>query len=314
MRKLGLFDIERGKICEKLNEAGIWYLPLKGIVIKDFYPEFGMREMSDNDILCDASKMAQVREIMEAFGYECEEYRLTNHDNYKKLPTLEFEMHRLLFEKDAVPEFDAYYENIIEKAVCKESCEYALTDEDFYIYQLVHSIKHLYDSGVGLRALTDIYVFLNKFTARREYIDRELKALGIDREERVMASLAHKLFSPEKPLDELSFTPEEENILAIILQSGANGTLSQSIKNQASRDIFAENTEITGKNKRAYIRSRLFPKPEAYEISHPFFYKHKAFRPLLVFVRIGESLFRKKGELTRELKMLSRVSDKNRKL
>ena len=36
MRKLGLFDIERGKICEKLNEAGIWHLPLKGIVIKDF--------------------------------------------------------------------------------------------------------------------------------------------------------------------------------------------------------------------------------------------------------------------------------------
>ena len=38
MRKLGLFDIERGKICEKINEAGIWYLPLKGDCYKGLLP------------------------------------------------------------------------------------------------------------------------------------------------------------------------------------------------------------------------------------------------------------------------------------
>ena len=31
-RKLGLFDIERAKIADKLNEAGIWFLPLKGFI------------------------------------------------------------------------------------------------------------------------------------------------------------------------------------------------------------------------------------------------------------------------------------------
>lgn len=306
---------ETDLVCGALAKKGIRFTKLKGMVIGNYYPKPGMREMSDVDLLIDSGKREQAREVLESFGYKPEAFGQSNHDVYEKPPMLCFEIHDELFTRYHRRFYD-YYINCREKMLTdpENPFELRFTDEDFYIYQLVHSSKHLYDSGVGLRALTDIYVFLNKFTARREYIDRELKVLGIDREERVMSSLAYKLFSPEKPLDELSFTPEEENILAIILQSGANGTLSQSIKNQGSRDIFAENTEITGRNKRAYIRSRLFPKPEAYEISHPFFYKHKAFRPLLVFVRIGESLFRKKGELTRELKMLSRVSDKNRKL
>ena len=37
-RRLGLFDVERKKVFHRLNEAGIRFLPLKGIVMKDFYP------------------------------------------------------------------------------------------------------------------------------------------------------------------------------------------------------------------------------------------------------------------------------------
>ncbi len=51
VRRTVLFDIEREQIFKLLEKNRIWYCPLKGIVLKDFYPEYGIREMVDNDIL-----------------------------------------------------------------------------------------------------------------------------------------------------------------------------------------------------------------------------------------------------------------------
>ena len=53
MRKALLFDAERKGILDFMEQRGIWYLPLKGVVLKDYYPAVGMRQMSDNDILYD---------------------------------------------------------------------------------------------------------------------------------------------------------------------------------------------------------------------------------------------------------------------
>lgn len=74
LRKLALFDVERKNIFDELNVAGIWYCPLKGIILKDDYPLFGMREMTDNDILCDPMRMADVKAIMEKHGFECDSF------------------------------------------------------------------------------------------------------------------------------------------------------------------------------------------------------------------------------------------------
>ena len=68
-RRLIIYQAERARILRAFDERGIWYLPLKGILIKDMYPESSMREMSDNDILCDSEKMSEVREVMESLGF-----------------------------------------------------------------------------------------------------------------------------------------------------------------------------------------------------------------------------------------------------
>ena len=45
------FDAEREEILKELEEEGISYLPLKGILISGYYPRPGLRFMADNDIL-----------------------------------------------------------------------------------------------------------------------------------------------------------------------------------------------------------------------------------------------------------------------
>ena len=45
VRKVLLFDVERKKLCAWMDSEHIWYLPLKGIILKDYYPSIGMRQL-----------------------------------------------------------------------------------------------------------------------------------------------------------------------------------------------------------------------------------------------------------------------------
>ena len=46
-------DHERGQLFARLDEAGIDYMPLKGLLLREYYPKTSMRQMTDNDILYD---------------------------------------------------------------------------------------------------------------------------------------------------------------------------------------------------------------------------------------------------------------------
>ena len=69
VRKNILLDSEREAITAEFEERGIWYLPMKGVILKELYPRSGMREMSDNDILYDPAFQKDVMDIMVARGY-----------------------------------------------------------------------------------------------------------------------------------------------------------------------------------------------------------------------------------------------------
>ena len=68
IRKAVLFNLERAAILEKLEAAGIWYMPLKGAILQDYYPDLGLRQMSDNDILVDLSRMDDIKAVMAGLG------------------------------------------------------------------------------------------------------------------------------------------------------------------------------------------------------------------------------------------------------
>lgn len=97
IRKNMLLDAERKTILHELETQGIWYMPLKGSILKDWYPKPGMREMADNDILFDPSGREQVREIFQNRGYKTVSFRKGNHDVYEKAPIYNFKMHVSLF-------------------------------------------------------------------------------------------------------------------------------------------------------------------------------------------------------------------------
>ena len=191
LRNLALFEKERSNVLRALEEHSVWYLPLKGIILKDYYPAFGMREMNDNDILCDDSRMDDVKSAMEGLGYTCEQYQEDKHDVYTKPPVLAFEMHRTLFDKHdhAIDDLYEYYADVKERLIRADDSAfvYRFSNEDFYIFMLSHEYKHSVHSGTGMRSLLDLYVFLKKYAESLNwyYIGEELDKIGLSEFERI---------------------------------------------------------------------------------------------------------------------------------
>ncbi len=307
IHKLSHFDIERIKILAALEQKGVWYMPLKGILLKSFYPKAAMREMTDNDILFDPEKPDIVRAVMEELGYSCVMYDMYNHDVYEKPPTMEFEMHRTLFDLEKYPESAAYFDNIFDRLI-KDSGNkfgYHMSDEDFYIYIICHMNKHYNNGGTGLRSLADVYLF-NK--ARydgmdKDYLSRELSALELTEFEQRIRELAYKLFCGE----ENEFTENEETMYFV--QSGANGTNEHWKENRLSRSMGGEDT---GKAKRKYLLKRVFISGDELKKNYPTVYKHKILYPLLFVYRpIKGAVTRPKG-LIDEVKDVKKFKNRNK--
>ena len=276
IRKLSLFDIERSAVLNRLNQEKIWHLPLKGIILKDSYPKASMREMSDNDILVDSSRMNDIKDIMEELGYKTEMFDTYNHDVYSKPPTVEFEMHRSLFPEDSMPLFSSYYKDLTKRLI-RNGYEYRMTDEDFYIYLLCHTYKHYIHAGTGLRSLLDFYVYTGKHPDMdREYLNSELKKLGLTDYEKETVELSQKTFGC-KPLNE-----KERKKLEYYINSGNYGNINNMEYHSMSKNL---NGDDSKKSKRRYLMSRIFISGESLEKNYPFIAKHKVLYPLLIIYR-----------------------------
>ena len=294
IRKNILLDAERSRILKRLESERIWYMPLKGSLLKDWYPKLGMRQMSDNDILYDGSFRARIKDIMIDMGFTCEHFGVCNDDAYFKQPVCNFEMHNELFHVANIGRFHEYYENVKDKLIKDENNEfgYHFTDEDYYIYIISHEYKHFALGGTGVRSLVDTYIYLRKFGNSLDwnYIGDELEKLDIVDYERNNRELAMKVFT-FKPL-----TPEEKKLLDYYVVSGTYGNEINMVNNKLQRDA--------GGSKFRYIFMRFFIPMNKIQAWYPFFYEHKWLIPVLWIYRIFKGIFVKRKKLFGEFKRL----------
>lgn len=312
IRKVVLFDTERAKLFSFMEQKGIWHLPLKGIILKEYYPTVGMRQMSDNDILFDYSFCDAVHGYMESQGYETVSVGAGNHDVYEKAPVYNFEMHRALFNELHQDGWAEYYDNIKDRLILDDNSSYGyhFTDEDFYVYITAHAYKHYAGSGTGLRTLLDFYVYLKKKTELDfSYIEKECEVLGIREFERKNRILCRKVFSGEvlKGMESLehSLSEEEREMLMYYLTSGAYGTVERGVENRVKQ----LGKKCSGISKLKYIWMRVFPGYETYRhYAAP--RKNKAiqsligwFRRLFVVVFNGN----RRAGIAKEIKILKKI-------
>ena len=292
VKKDVMYQAERKKIYAYLNENKVDFLPLKGIVIKDYWPDPSSREFVDNDILFPDDKSKIVREFFINNDYAVEHYKKSNHDVYYKKPFIIFEMHRDLFiDTGNTSKLAPYFADYLRRSFAKKEYEHEVSDEDFYIYFTTHTYKHFYNAGCGIRTLVDYYCFLKKKTNLDfNYINQELEKIDLVDFSNQIKTLAIKTFD-EEPL-----TDNEKEILLYIVSSGTYGVLKNNVEKG-----------IKKKGKFGYLMSRIFPPASFYKNAYPWAYKTKVLIPVAWLIRLFKIIFKSPKKAAKEIKMISKA-------
>lgn len=303
IRKVILLDADKNAILNRFEEEGIWYLPLKGTILKDIYPAVGMRQMSDIDILIDPERLGDADKIMQEMKYEKQSEDQTN-ASFHKQPLYHIELHNRLFSPfDKNKTIREYYQNVKDRILPDEGNHfgYRFSDEDFYLYILAHEYKHFSRGGTGLRSLLDTYVYCTRKSLNWDYIRQELEKLNITEFEVQNRSLAMDLFGGK------ALNMQEEEMLDYMIFSGTYGTITNLVANEIKR----EGNGLRGRFR--YILHRLFLPMEVVESVFPTFAKYPILLPFLPIYRVIRGLINNNDGVKSELKELTRRKDKKEK-
>lgn len=303
IRRTLMYQGERQKIASFFEKNQIWYMPLKGSILQEMYPEYGLREMVDVDMLFDEKGAEKLRDFMVENGYKVEEYDISKHDVYEKPPMYSFEMHRYLVNTRFKPDHD-YYMNIKDKLIRQgDSFEYRFSDDDFYVSIICYIKRDIIAGGVALKLLLDLYVLSQSVKLNREYIDGELEKLEAKESERIALEIINAVFSDDAP-EEVDLEGIPYEMLSDILASGSSKTYDKYIQQRVKRVAGVSK----GKGAKAkYMVSRLHLTKEQVKAMYPYFHYHKWARPFLIFYRGYAALTFKRSKVKHEMETLKKI-------
>lgn len=265
---------EGERLLERFSDNQVRVLPLKGWIMRRFYPKPEYRQMTDLDFLIDIENRKAVRKIMTEQGYQFLYIENENTvDSYQKNPWMHVEIHNhmISYNKER-------YEKIWERCEKKDGL-YAMNWDDYYMFMLDHLEKHFYYSGCGIRFLLDVYIFqqakgkeLHRDKLKKEFRKRNQEAFFKQVEETANAWFGEAYHVGDTELER------------VILLSGTFGTNSQKFENRQ------EKIQKKYKNKKVakamYFLTRTFPEYSYMCNIYSFLYKAPVLMPVMWIVRL----------------------------
>lgn len=254
---------EQKRICGVLERSGIDYIPLKGAVIRQYYPKPWMRTSCDIDILVhdeDAERAAE--QLCSAFGYKYEmrEY----HDISLISPNgVHLELHFSICETMA--NIDVLLSRCWEFSSPVSEHEYRFVPEFFMYYHVAHTVYHFMHGGCGVRPMLDYWLLEKHFSFDRDAYMELLKSCGIDRFAECLEKLVRAWFGGG---EHTAVTRQMENY---ILRGGVYGNVENMVAVQQQK---------RGGRVR-YALSRIFLPYEKLKYSYPVLEKHRWLTPIM---------------------------------
>jgi len=219
------------KLINNLNQEGIEILLLKGLVLRNFYPRSEYRTMSDADILVKSEDYLIVRNYLIKNGFECYENNNEIHQRFINSNGLLIEVHWKLIHENYfnrnIQEFEKnVWKKSIEFNICGTNCK-ALCDEDLLIHMCLHMAAHTKCSGIGLRQLYDMAIFVKNKNIDWISFDRRISFYGISKFTNGLLAVVNQVFGINVPKDILDnqYVSKQEIklLLSNILASGVYG-------------------------------------------------------------------------------------------
>ena len=274
------------------------HMPLKGYHLKKLYPSPDMRYVSDWDILIDVEQLKEVRAVVDELGLETKRHDEHHDIVYHPETKTFFELHKCLF----VGPLEKYFGVGFERARLQEGTKafYEMGHEDFYISILAHSAYHFAESaGVGVRHLTDIYLYRKVYQLNEEYLHAELEKCGL-REFKEQFEKVAAYFFEDADADEFT-----KKLAKHILES----SLLQRADLKSASDVAANADQVDdGKAKRKSVWRKIFLPTEQMKFSYPILKKTIWLLPFFHVVRWVRVLLRR-PQAIKQLKRMNNVEE-----
>ena len=265
------------RIGEALETAQIPFLPLKGSVLRRYYPEPWMRTSCDIDVFVHEEDLDRALEAL-ADGLAYQVGEISPHDVQIRTPQgLHMELHRNLIEDDRVNRASNVLTAVWDTAILRDGwrfwCE--MPDELFYFYHIAHMAKHFENGGCGIRPFLDIWVLTHRVPHDR---DKREKLLA-DGELTAFARHAERL--TDVWFGSGTHDDTTRRLEQYILNGGLYGTLVNRISLQ----------QVRRGGKLRYARSRIWLPYETLKVYYPSLDGKPALLPLYEAYRWGRLLF-----------------------
>lgn len=152
-------DYEFQRIRGILENAKIPFIPLKGSVLRQYYPEPWMRTSSDIDVLVKEEDLSAAADEFIRCGWTERKKSAPDHDrSFYSATGVHLELHFSLAENMA--NVDPILDQIWDHCVLSEGSqyEYRQSDDFFLFHHMAHMAHHFLFGGCGLRPILDLWV------------------------------------------------------------------------------------------------------------------------------------------------------------
>lgn len=255
-----------GEICSVLEKQEIPYIPLKGSVIRSFYPEAWMRTSCDIDILIHEEDLNCAADaLVEMLGYKADS-RVNYHDISLYSQTgIHVELHFSI--KENMDNVDGLLSEVWEHS-CREKEDgfrHNQTPEYFVFHHVAHMSYHFVHGGCGIKPFMDMYIIRNNMRYDDTTVRNYCRQCGLESFYDNMLYVTDVWFAREL------HTPLSQQIEEYIMKGGVYGSLENQVAVAQSKRG----------GKTGYIISRMFVPYGVLKNYYPILKKHKWLFPFM---------------------------------
>jgi hypothetical protein len=279
------------EICGVLEEGKIPYIPLKGAVLRPYYPYESMRTSCDVDVLIHQEDLTDAIDRLVARGYQREKEML--HDVSLYSPGgIHLELHFNL--KEGIDRLDAVLEEAWKYATLTHGYRYDFQSSFFLFHMYAHMAYHFLSGGCGVRSLMDIWITEHKMGLSYTCAEELLQKAGLDRFAAEMSGISNQCFTENK-IDEFA-----DLALKYICAGGVYG----SSRNAAAVRKSKNNSFIV------YVLRRMFLPYRSMICAYPILKKAPILLPFCWVARWVNAIFGGKSKkISSEINCVSNMSD-----
>lgn len=300
------------RLYQALRAEGLAPVVVKGIVCRALYPQPELRPSSDEDLYLTAAEMPHFHAVLLRAGFVLTEperdYRSAHEARYVQPDTgLIVEGHWALFptEYAVYAALNVQLPDLMQRAQDWETGGVTLRVPDVcdhLIFLLLHAFKHFISSGVGVRQLCDIALWMRRFGAQIDW-QRVRAALRATHSEGFAAAVIDAgvhWFGLERAAAHIPpdwETLESAALLADALSGGVYGSADSTRRHSCTITIHAADRVHRGGTGRASLCAALFPGREVMAGWYPYVARCPALLPAAWAQRIWRYL-RTRGKHT----------------